>query len=142
VADQRHLVIEGGFEKKGTAPRNWIQGLILRLELERAEPEFLGTALHLGAEFFLGDKWIEARRAGEAVRMGFHGFADQVVSPPVVVDDGERDQQRPLDAVSVHVLEHAVRRHDAAAVPRNAEMGVGIENLVALNHGCSAIISA
>ena len=89
----------------------------------------------LVAELLFGDERVEAGGSGKPVGMRSHGGGDQVVLGAVVVDHREGDQEGSIDAGTVHRPEHEIDAVVTAAVPRLAEMRVGVIETVAISHG-------
>ena len=54
--------------------------------------------------------------------------SDLVVLPAVVVDDGERDEKRPINTRRIHRPEHPVGGRDPARMSGTTQMSVRVED--------------
>ena len=105
MADEHEIVLDRRLEEEFAPRRERIEPLVLRLELEGAEPVKLPAAPHFVAIDALRDERVQTGGADEPVRMGTNGPGDQVVLATVVLHHRKRDQQRPVDSRGVHGAE-------------------------------------
>jgi hypothetical protein len=102
MTNHRKLVYESCLKEKTACAVEWIESVILGLELQRAESILLAASPDLVTKLRI---WKKRRKAGsscEAVGMALDSSTNQVMLMPIVIDDREGDDDRSVDAVAIH----------------------------------------
>ena len=121
-------------KKKSLDADMGIEPVVLRLQLECAETIHFAAAPDFVPKLALAADTDPGRprpSSGPGVRR--HRASDQIVLAPMVLHYRERDRHRPVHPVRVHDPQQIVRRGRTPAVPRAAQVRVGVEDAEAVS---------
>ena len=132
VNNDGKLILQRGLKEEIRTARDRIESVILRLQFQRAKTKFFGTALQLLMKMICPR--MKASTARESIRVRPNGRGDLVVRRTLILHDRKRNQERPVDSVSVHVAQHGIHTHRPTTMTRCSKMRVRVEDAVIAFH--------
>lgn len=106
--------------------------MILGLQLDRLKSEPLPAAEHFLVKLGLRQERRHAGRPNESSGVHLQGFPDEVMLTAIALDDGEGNDDGPLDAVLVHAAQQRFRGRGSSTMQRLPDVGMCVEDAKAV----------